>query len=70
MSAKTLFNPIQEEEKALEEENIEKAIESLRIPESKPMMCPNTVEMEIRDRLPNLTEEEVKEVAALIDEYR
>ena len=50
-------------------EHAEKAMEGLKIPESTPNIY-FTIQSEIRDRLPSLTEEEIEEVAKLIEEYR
>ena len=51
-------------------EHAEKAMKMLEIPDSPQVMCPNTLELDIRDRLPELNDEEVRIVVELIEEYR
>ncbi len=51
-------------------EHAEKAMKMLAVPDSPQVMCPNTLEWDIRDRLPELSDEEIKIVIELIEEYR
>ena len=51
-------------------EHAEKAMKILAVPDLPQVMCPNTLELDIRDRLPGLSDEEVRIVVELIKEYR
>ena len=51
-------------------EHAGKAMKMLAVPDSPQVMCPNTLELDIRDRLPGLSDEEVRIVVELIKEYR
>lgn len=51
------------------EEDKDRALKTLKIPKSKSVMY-STIQFEIRNRIPDLTEEQVEEVAKLIGEYR
>ena len=51
-------------------EHAEKVMKMLEIPDSPQVMCPNTLELDIKDRLPELSDEEVRIVVELIKEYR
>ncbi len=51
-------------------EHAEKAMKMLAVPDSPQVMCPDTLEWDVKNRLPGLSDEEIRIVVELIKEYR